>query len=77
MTEIILLQLVLIAVVILAIYKTGYFKGAEDERSKDIRTGQETFDAGSECEQGLRSCREASVLHRQVERVRSSDDSEI
>lgn len=77
MTQIVLLQLAVLAVVVLAIYKTGYFKGAEDERSKDFRAGQTTFDAGSECEQGLRSCREASVLHRQAKRFRSSDDSKV
>lgn len=74
MTGIILLQLAVMGIVALAIYKTGYFRGAEHERKNDIRPRQTTFDAGSHCEQGLRSCREANELHRQVNRINGSND---
>lgn len=77
MDKIIILQFVIIAIVSLAIYKTGYFKGQTDERRKDIRPGQTTFDAGSDCDEGLRSCRAANSLHQQVERFRNTDDDEV
>lgn len=77
MTEIVLLQLAVMGVVALAIYKTGYFRGAEHERKNDIRPRQTTFDAGSDCEQGLRRCREANELHEQVSRVCGSSDSKV
>lgn len=74
MDKIIVLQFVIIGVVAFAIYKTGYFKGATDERRKDIGPRQEAFDAGSDLDKGLRSCREANQLHGEVERIRNTDD---
>ncbi len=75
MDRVIIIQFVILIVVVFAIYKTGYFKGATDERRKDIRSRQEIDDARSDFVKGFASCREADELHREVERVRGKADS--
>lgn len=76
MDMIIILQLVIIVGIAVTL-RAVYLKGRYDERREDTRPGQATFDAGSDCDEGLRGCREANNLHREVKRISSSDDSEI
>lgn len=73
MDMIIILQLVIIVGIAVTL-RAVYLKGRYDERREDTRLGQTAFDAGSDCDEGLRSCRRANEIHEQVERVRGSND---
>ncbi len=75
MQEVLIAQC-LIIVLLAFVLKAIYQKGRYDERREDIRLRQANFDSGSQLEQGLRSCREASELNRKAQQVRDGNDSQ-